>query len=71
MPHDEFQAKMKLTEREIEIIRLIKRGLGTKEAASELGLSVYTIDTHRKNICRKLGISSPNALIKYVNQIKL
>ena len=54
-----------LSTREIEVLRLIKQGLSSKEIAQKLFLSVYTIDTHRKNICRKLQITSPNALVKF------
>lgn len=63
---DKYGKQLKLSTRELEIIQLIKQGLSTKEIADKLFLSVYTIDTHRKNICRKLGITSPNGLMKWV-----
>lgn len=46
--------KVKLTKREIEIVRLIVSGKTTKEIAQELYLSELTIKTHRKNISEKM-----------------
>lgn len=58
-----------LSPREIEIVRLIARGLIAKEIASELSLSTHTIYTHRKNIMRKLNLSSASELILYAVDI--
>jgi len=55
-----------LTNREREIIQLVKEGHTTKAIAEQLSKSTHTIDTHRKNICRKLGIKEANALLKYL-----
>jgi DNA-binding NarL/FixJ family response regulator len=57
-----------LTEREKEVIQLIKKGKTTKEIADMLFLSVYTIDTHRKNICAKLNVSNPGALSRFATE---
>jgi two-component system nitrate/nitrite response regulator NarL len=57
-----------LTQREKEVLRLIKKGMSTKDIAAALYLSVYTIDTHRKNICTKLNLASPGALSRYVSE---
>ncbi|MDP4186348.1 MAG: response regulator transcription factor, partial [Bacteroidota bacterium] len=54
-----------LTKKEIEITSLIAQGLTTKEIASKLFLSVHTVNTHRKNILKKLGINSSGELIMY------
>lgn len=59
---------LKISEREIEIIRLIAEGLTTKEIADQLFLSTHTIVTHRKNIMRKLGISNTAGLVVYAVQ---
>jgi len=48
----------RLTDRELEIFRMIGDGLTTSVIASQLFLSTHTIDTHRENIKRKLAISS-------------
>ena len=47
-----------LTDRELEIFRMIGEGLSTSLIASRLFLSTHTIDTHRENIKRKLSINS-------------
>lgn len=44
-----------LTDRELEILRMIGEGLTTGAIASRLHISTHTIDTHRENIKRKLG----------------
>lgn len=47
-----------LTEREVEVVRLLARGLQTKEVARELGIAVKTADRHIQNAYAKIGISS-------------
>jgi len=51
-------AAEKLTDRELEIFRLIGRGHATGEIAKQLYLSTRTIDSHRDNIKRKLAIKT-------------
>jgi DNA-binding CsgD family transcriptional regulator len=55
-----------LTKREIEIVFLIGRGHTTKEIASILKLSMNTVGTHRKSICRKLGAHSTVELVHMI-----
>ena len=47
---------IKLTPAEIQVIDLIKRGQSTKEIAKLMNLATSTIDTHRNNIRKKLGL---------------
>jgi DNA-binding NarL/FixJ family response regulator len=54
-----------ITKKEFEIIQLIAQGLTTKEIAAKDFLSVHTINTHRKNILKKLGINNTSELIMY------
>jgi DNA-binding NarL/FixJ family response regulator len=54
-----------LTVTEIEIVRLISTGLTTKEIASRKFISFHTVISHRKNIFRKLGVTSISELIMY------
>ena len=54
-----------LTNSEMEIVRLIAEGLTTKEIASRKFISFHTVMTHRKNIFRKLGVSSVSELLMY------
>ena len=54
-----------LTTSEIEIVRLISNGLTTKEIAARKHVSFHTVTTHRKNIFRKLGVSSSPELLMF------
>jgi RNA polymerase sigma factor (sigma-70 family) len=47
-----------LTSREREVLRLIVEGRTNKETAATLGISHRTVETHRENILRKLGVRS-------------
>jgi DNA-binding NarL/FixJ family response regulator len=60
---DSFMEKYKLTQRELEILRLIKEGRTSAEIADAIYLSVYTVETHRRNINLKLGIKNPVELV--------
>jgi two-component system response regulator FixJ len=51
-----------LTERELEVLRRIGRGLVTKDIANDLGLSPATVSVHRANIMQKLGLHNSAAL---------
>ncbi len=51
-----------LSDRELEIFRLIGQGKSTRAIADELFLSSHTIDTHRENIKRKLNIAGASEL---------
>ncbi|NTU94271.1 MAG: response regulator transcription factor [Chlorobiaceae bacterium] len=54
-----------LTSSEIEIVRLISAGLTTKEIATKKHVSFHTVMTHRKNIFRKLGVTSSPELMMF------
>lgn len=51
-----------LSDRELEVFRLIGRGVGTSRIAQELHLSIKTIETHRERIKHKLGIQHGSEL---------
>jgi len=55
---------LKLTRRERQILGLLARGKTSQQMAEELNLSRFTIDTHRKNIHKKLGVKSNLILAK-------
>ena len=57
-----------LTNRELEIFRMIGEGLATGAIAVELHLSAHTIDTHRENIKRKLGAKNAAELSRQAVQ---
>ena len=54
-----------LTNREQTILLELAQGKSNKGVANTLGISVRTVETHRKNIKRKLGISSTAGLTRY------
>ncbi len=58
-------AKASLTAREIDVLEELGRGKTTKEIAFELNLSSRTVDIHRANIKRKLGLKSGVELIAF------
>jgi two-component system, NarL family, nitrate/nitrite response regulator NarL len=61
----------RLTEREIEIIRLIEKEYNNKQIANTLFISERTVETHRKNIFRKTETASVIGLVKYAYEHKL
>jgi DNA-binding NarL/FixJ family response regulator len=62
---DDFLAKYKLTKREVEIIKMICKGMTSGDIADNLSLSTFTIQTHRKNIFRKLLLDTSNQVSLY------
>jgi len=57
-----------LTDREVEIVRLISAGLKSSEIAKRLFISVNTVDTHRKNIFSKTGVKNAVGLTHYARK---
>jgi len=55
----------KLTSAEKEVLRLLSQNKTSTQIASELFRSVRTIENHRSNICKKLGLSGNNSLLLY------
>jgi len=60
-----------LTDREVEIIRLIEKEYSNKQIAETLFISERTVETHRKNIFRKTGTNSVIGLVKYAYEHRL
>jgi len=59
------EAKGDLTDREEEVLRLISFGYSNKEIGTRLEVSVKTIEAHKANAMRKLGISSRIDIVRY------
>ena len=57
--------KLNISDREIEIIKLIAEGFINKEIADRLFLSTHTVNTHRKNIMQKLGINNTAGIVLF------
>jgi DNA-binding NarL/FixJ family response regulator len=56
-----------LTEREIQIINLIKEGQSSKEIASALNISLKTVEVHRHNVLKKLKLKNAASLVNFIN----
>jgi DNA-binding NarL/FixJ family response regulator len=54
-----------LTNREIEILKLIAQEYSNSEIAEELFISIRTVDTHRRNLIQKLGMKNTAGLVKF------
>ncbi len=63
--------KSELTEREMEVLRLVVSGKTTKEIAYALNISYKTVDTHRVHIFRKCNVHNMVDLTKYAIRKKL
>ncbi|MCL8253238.1 response regulator transcription factor [Aeromicrobium fastidiosum] len=61
----------RLTAREREVMRLIARGYAYKEVATELFISVKTVETHVSSVLRKLQLSSRHELTRWANDRRL
>ena len=63
-----------LSDRELEVFRLIGEGHSSREIAGRLGISIKTVGTHRSNAMRKLGVTSPSRLahlaVKWVSGLR-
>jgi DNA-binding NarL/FixJ family response regulator len=68
---DDFLKKFKLTRREVDIIRLVCREFSSKQIAAELHLSEFTVNTHRKNIQRKLNVKNVAGLVSFAREHQL
>lgn len=57
-----------LSKRELDIIGFVKQGHTSKSIAEVLSISQFTVDTHRKNILKKLQLPSVKALIAFAHE---
>jgi len=55
----------RLSNREVQILHMIGKGMSTKEAAHALNLSVKTVESHRQRIKRKLNLATGTQLVQY------
>ena len=61
----------KLSPRQLEVLRLLAEGHATREIARRLTLSVKTVETHRAEIMRRLGIRDLAGLVRYALRVGL
>jgi two-component system nitrate/nitrite response regulator NarL len=64
------KAKGVLTKRQVEILGLIAQGKTSREIADELFIGLHTVDTHRKNMIRILGLQGKGELMRYALERK-
>ncbi len=55
----------KLSDRELEVLELLGKGMGTSQIAEKLSLSVKTIETYREHLKQKLSLGSGQELLRY------
>ena len=56
-----------LSRREIDVVQIIKEGLSSKEIAVQLDISLKTVEVHRYNILKKLGLRNTASLVNFIN----
>ena len=66
---DYFKIRQQLTPRETEILRCVGQDMTTEGIAERLGLSFFTVQTHRKNISRKLPFTTKKALYDFLKTL--
>ena len=59
-----------LTKRQIEILELVAQGKTSREIAEQLFIGIHTVDTHRKNMIRILGLKGKGELLRYALEKK-
>ncbi len=62
---------LKLTERELEVLRLVAKGLSNRDVASQLAISENTVKNHVRNILEKLQLHSRMEAVMYAVRAKL
>jgi len=65
---DKIITTVKISKREKEIIRLIRRGMPSKDIGETLGISVRTVGKHRENIMRKCNVGNVTELIYFIEK---
>lgn len=61
----ELTSLSELSDREMQVIRYVGKGHSSEEIADQLHVSIHTVNSHRKNILKKLGLKSPTELVVY------
>ena len=61
----------RLSDRELEVLRLVGKGLGTRQIAEKLYISVKTVENHREHIKTKLNLRSAPELLRYAVRFEM
>jgi DNA-binding CsgD family transcriptional regulator len=65
------EIKISLTQREIQILQMVKNGLLSKEISGNLSISVHTVNTHRQRVLEKLGANNSMEAIIFASKLGL
>lgn len=68
---DARSAMDKLTPRQIEVMKLVANGFRTRDIAERLELSVKTVESHRQEVMRRLGLRNMADLVRYAVRVGL
>jgi DNA-binding NarL/FixJ family response regulator len=66
-PSASIPALKHLSARELQVLQLLGGGLGTRDVAGELGLSIKTVETYRENLKDKLGLKTGEELLRWAS----
>lgn len=68
---DDSAIKIQLTQRETEILKLVKEGMLSKEISDRLSISVHTVNTHRQRVLEKLGANNSLEAVVFSSRLGL
>lgn len=71
IPEDKVVDISTLSDREVDVLKLVAKGFSNKDIGEKLYISMHTVISHRKNITKKLGIKSISGLTVYAILNKL
>ena len=63
--------QLEITPRELEVLRLVKDGLLSKEISDKLSISVHTVNTHRQRVLEKLGANNSMEAVIFASKFGL
>ena len=63
--HKKSSVLKSITAREIEILTLIGSGMTVNEISEKLNISTHTVDSHKKNISKKLGFKTASQMVRF------
>ncbi len=68
---EDGRARLRLTRRELEVLRLIAGGRKNRQVAAELGVSENTVKNHLRSVLAKLGVNRRNQAVRYARELGL
>ena len=66
-----MDTSIRLTCREVEVLQLLARGCTYSQVSDRLGVSLHTVESHVKNVCRKLNAHSARAAVWRAAELRL